>query len=400
MNNSFRKWMLPEGVVEALPLEAEKLNTLKQTALATFARWGYQPLRPPIIEYADTFIGAERSDNLTEQTIQFKDQKSGKQLAFRADITPQIARIDAHYLKTDKVARYAYAGEVVRSYPTGHGSARNPTIIGAELLGSASQQADVEIVSLLVAFLSQLDLPQLTIELGNIDIVIELLTEVGVDESQFSLFFEALAIKDKARLRTLCGRNQVAASYADTLVAMTTIYGDEGVLSEAKTLLAGHAGVMTEVQALCDIAQALKKQHPAVRLHIDLADVHGYGYHNGLIFSAYVNGVWQAIARGGRYDSYGNHFGEEENVRASTGFSCDLHLLSPLLPEPARAGRLIRYRASDFAEADKPALTDYLAGLRAAGDTVIQCFDDASLPNRDCSHQLTPSDNGFAVVEL
>lgn len=198
MHNSFRTWMLPEGVVEALPEEAEKLNALTQTALDTFSRWGYQPLRPPIIEYADTFIGGGRSDNLVEQTIQFKDQKSGKQLGFRADMTPQIARIDAHYLKTDKVARYAYAGEVVRSYPTGHGSARNPTVIGAELLGSASQQADTEIVNLLIAFLSQLDLPDITIELGNVDIVAELLTEAGLEESQFAQFLNPLRLRIKS----------------------------------------------------------------------------------------------------------------------------------------------------------------------------------------------------------
>ncbi len=138
MQNLFRTWMLPEGVVEALPAEAEKLNQLTQTALDGFARWGYQPLRPPIMEYADTFINHPHSDNLSAQTIQFKDPKSGRQLGLRADMTPQIARLDAHYLSTDKVARYAYAGELVRSYPTGRGSVRNPTVVGAELLGRKS----------------------------------------------------------------------------------------------------------------------------------------------------------------------------------------------------------------------------------------------------------------------
>ncbi len=392
--------MLPEGVVEALPQEAEKLNQLTQTALHTFARWGYQPLRPPIMEYADTFITGERGDNLAEQTIQFKDQKSGKQLGFRADMTPQIARIDAHYLKTDGVARYAYAGEVVRSYPTGHGSARNPTIIGAELLGSASQQADIEIVSLLVDFLSQLDLAQLTIELGNIDIVIELLREAGVDENQFSLFFESLAIKDNARLLMLCERNQLAPVYGELLTAMTRLYGDESTLSEAQALFADYPKVVSEIRALHTVVSTLKKQHANIGFHIDLADVHGYGYHNGLIFSAYVNGAWQAVARGGRYDSYGNHFGEEENVRASTGFSCDLHLLSPLLPAPQPQGRVIIYTLADFADSDQAALSHFIAELRAGGDTVIQCFDDGNLPNRDCAYRLTTSAGGFEVENI
>lgn len=394
MNNSFRTWMLPEGVVEALPEEAEKLNTLTQTALTTFSRWGYQPLRPPIMEYADTFVGGERSDNLVEQTIQFKDQKSGKQLGFRADITPQIARIDAHYLKTDKVARYAYAGEVVRSYPTGHGSARNPTVIGAELLGSSSREADIEIVSLLIAFLGRLALPRLTVELGNIDIIVELLSQAGLDESQFSHFFEALAIKDKERLLKLSERNDLAPAFGELLVSLTQLYGDVDTLSEAETLFADYPAVLAEIHRLHAISNALSEQHADVIFHIDLADVHGYGYHNGLIFSAYVNGAWKAIARGGRYDSFGNNFSENNEVRPSTGFSCDLSLLSPLLSAPKHSGRMIACEALG----NSPELTQFIAELRENGDTVIQQFDDGSTSNREMAYRIVKTTDAFAVV--
>lgn len=393
--SSFRTWMLPEGVVEALPTEAEKLNALTQTALTTFARWGYQPLRPPMMEYADTFVGSGRNDNLVEQTIQFKDQKSGKQLGFRADITPQIARIDAHYLKTDQVARYAYAGEVVRSYPTGHGSARNPTIIGAELLGSSSQQADTEIVSLLITFLNQLELPNLTIELGNVDIIVELLKEAGIEEEQFSQFFESLACKDKERLLKLSERNRLNPALTKLLGAMTQLYGDVSVLAEAQALFADYTNVLAEISRLGTIATALSQQHTTVNFHIDLADVHGYGYHNGLIFSAYVNNVWKAVARGGRYDSFGNDFGEDEHMRPSTGFSCDLSLLSPLLLPAEQMGRIILCQVTD----SLPELAQFIANLRANGDTVIQQFSDDIAPNRDFTHQLLQTKSGFVVTQ-
>lgn len=394
MQNLFRTWMLPEGVVEALPVEAEKFNRLTQIAQDSFSRWGYQPLRPPILEYADTFTNDDRNDNLVAQTLQFKDQKSGKQLGLRADMTPQIARIDAHYLKTDKVARYAYAGELVRSYPAGHGSARNPTVVGAELLGSASHHADIEIVSLLIDFLNKIELPNVIIELGNIDIVVTLLRALGVDESHYSPFFEALAIKDTERLLELAQRNNLTPEQVATLTALTTLYGNVDVLALATEQLP-YPAVVAEIAQLQHITHSLQKRYPQTVFHLDLADVHGYGYHNGLIFSAYVDGVWQAIARGGRYDSFGNNFSDQAEVRPSTGFSCLLNLIAPLIDAAPNNGRLIACALNEHSRE----LSDFIDDLRDRGDTVIAVFDNEhGQPNHNCTHEIKHTENGLVVV--
>lgn len=404
MRNQLRTWMLPEGVVEALPCEAEKLNRLTQIALDSFSHWGYQPLRPPIMEYADTFVGDDRSDNLVKQTIQFKDQKSGKQLGFRADMTPQIARIDAHYLSTDKVARYAYAGELVRSYPAGHGSVRNPTVVGAELLGSANHHADIEIVSLLIDFLNKIELPQVIIELGNVDIIVELLCALGIDETHYPLFFEALAIKDNERLTELAQRNHLNARQTRHLTDLTRLYGDSHILHDALHSLADYPSVCDEIKRLQMIIETLTTRYPHMAFHADVADVHGYGYHNGLIFSAYVDGVWQAIARGGRYDSFGNDFSEHTAMRPSTGFSCLLNLITPLIEARSVTGRLIAYTPLTGEHAGK--LNQFVADLRDNGDTVIAVFADEQSttdyngqPNRVCTHTVTDNGGNFTVTE-
>lgn len=391
MRSSLRAWMLPEGVVEALPRDAEKLNQLEQTALSTFARWGYLPLRPPMMEYADTFVGGEFSDNLAAQTIQFKDQKSGKQLGFRADITPQIARIDAHYLKTHRVARYAYTGEVVRSYPTGHGSARNPSVVGAELLGSGSHQADIEIVSLLIEYLRNIQLPEMIIELGNVDIAVELLRCLGVSELQYPLFFEALATKDTERLSLLANRNEVAD--ASQLLLLTQLYGDLSTIAIAEEHFAASPSVLLEIQRLKTIAEQLQKSYRETNFHVDFSDVHGYGYHNGLIFAAYVKGVWQAVARDGRYDSFGRHLAD--SARPSTGFSCDLNLLAGLVKDPVATHRVIvcHHDVSD------EKLAHYIRELRKQGDVVVCVFDDGVDCDIVCSHEIIQTANAFAVVE-
>ncbi len=385
---NFRSWMLPEGVVEALPEEAEKLNYLESVALSTFARWGYQPLRPPMMEYAETFLANKGNDNLNEQTIQFKDQKSGKQLGFRADITPQIARIDGHYLKTDKVSRYAYAGEVVRSYPTGHGSVRNPSVVGVELLGSCSEQADVEMVSLLIEYLNAIQIEDFIIELGNVDIVSELLSALGVSEDYHALFFEALSRKDKEKLSTLAAKLQLSVESADNILILLNCYGDMSVIEETLPKFSAYPAVTETMQRLLKLCETIAQQYPKVKLHVDLSDVRGYGYHNGMIFSAYLADVWQPIARGGRYDSFGNDFGEDKQQRASIGFSCHLNLLTPHIHLHKTTGRLVLCDLSEWDSSLHASLKSYVSDLRGQGDTVILAFDDGVSPVQNVTHKI------------
>lgn len=396
MQNSFRTWMLPEGVVESLPKEAEKLNVLEQIALTTFSRWGYQPLRPPIMEYANTFLADDHSGNLARQTIQFKDQKSGKQLGFRSDFTPQIARIDAHYLKTNNIARYAYAGEVVRSYPAGHGSARNPFVIGVELLGSASHQADIEIVSLLINYLDTLALPNYIIELGNVDIAVELLGVFGVQDNDYHLFFDALAIKDNEKLAKLAEKNQLSPEQTTQLQQLTQLYGGAETIDNGLTIFANQANVVAEIERLNNTLTTLQKQHPHITFHIDFSDVHGYGYHNGLIFSAYTDGIWQPIARGGRYDSYGNHFNGQSSIRPSIGFSCHLNLIATQFNLPTADSKTIVCRLNP----EHQSLANYIQTLRQQGHTVIMQFDDDISPNQSCTHTIVQNTEGFELQAI
>ncbi len=395
---SFRSWMLPEGVVEALPEEAEKLNRLESIALSTFARWGYQPLRPPMMEYAETFLSNNGNDNLNEQTIQFKDQKSGKQLGFRADITPQVARIDGHYLKTNKVSRYAYAGEVVRSYR--HGSVRNPTVVGAELLGSKSQQADIEIVSLLIEYLNEIQVKNFIIELGNVDIIVELLSALNVFENYYALFFDALSRKDKEKLSFLAQKSQLSPVLTEKILLLLGCYGDITVIREKLSQFSGYPAVVEEMQRLLHLYEAISQQYPDLNLHVDLSDVRGYGYHNGLIFAAYLPDVWQPIARGGRYDGFGNDFGEDKQQRASIGFSCHLNLLTSHVSLEKQISRIIFCDFSEWDNSLHASLRNYVSELRRQGDTVILGFDDGVLPVQKIAYKIYQKGSDWVVKPL
>jgi len=376
--NSFRAWMLPDGVIEALPNEAQKLNYLERCAVDTFSAWGYELLRPPIMEYAETFISSNNrydSDNLNRQTIQFKDQASGRQLGLRADITPQIARIDAHYLKTDKLARYSYTGEVVRSFPEGHGSFRNPTIAGVELLGSCSVQADIEMISLLITYLAHIGLNDYVIALGEVDIVTELLATLGVDEVAYTDFFDALGKKDVNRLQHLAERNGIDSDNSKPLTALLDLYGDISIFDEAKQVFADYDRVMLVLSALQQVVIQLQGRYPGTNFHVDLSDVPVYGYHNGLFFCVYTDGAWQAVARGGRYGNVSQYGAQGvQTPRPATGFSCNLNVLSTLLNEPATSGRRVLCRFSTLGYSC--VLHRYVDKLRQQGDMVVCQFDD------------------------
>ncbi|PIE44420.1 MAG: hypothetical protein CSA45_06645 [Gammaproteobacteria bacterium] len=264
-----------------------------------------------------------------------------------------------------------------------------------ELLGSASEQADIEIVNLLIAFLKAAKLPGFIIELGSVDLVVTLLSALGIAESQYPQFFAALAKKDREKLNTLAQRNAVAESQRHILPDLTTLYGDAAILPAANTLLADYADVLTEVKRLSQTMALLQQQHPEVDFHIDLSDVRGYGYHNGLIFSAYTDGIWQAIARGGRYDSFGNHFAEQTVLRPSTGFSCHLNLLLPLLDNVEQGGRVI---ACPFTAGD--GINRLVDELRSQGDTVINVFEDNLKPLTGCTHRIEATADGYTVIAI
>ena len=142
-------WRLPDGIDEVLPPDAWTLEQLRRRVLDLFIVWGYEYVSPPLIEYLDSLLVGSGSD-LELQTFRMVDQRSGRMLGIRADMTSQAARIDAASLRTDGTRRLCYAGTVVHANPTGVLDSRVPLIAGAELYGARGIEADAEVVSLMV----------------------------------------------------------------------------------------------------------------------------------------------------------------------------------------------------------------------------------------------------------
>ena len=355
-------WLLPENIADVLPSEARKIEELRRRLLDRFRSYGYELVMPPMLEYLESLLTSGGSD-LNLRTFKLVDQLSGRTLGLRADITPQVSRIDAHLLNRQGVTRLCYAGNVLHTRPRGLHATREQIQIGAEIYGHAGLEADLEIQQLMLDSLRLSGLNKVRLDLCHAGVLAALLDLEPAAAALGESLYDALGAKDVPRLNELTSKLGDVAR--DALRALPSLYGDASVLDEARARLPNLPVIS---RALHDLAFLAGQAHGA-ELMIDLADLRGYAYHSGVMFSAYVDGVPNAVARGGRYDDVGQAYGR---ARPATGFSLDLREVARISPIDARGSAILAPWNHD-----EP-LRAAVAQLRDAGEVVIQ-----ALPGHD-----------------
>ncbi len=355
-------WLLPEGVHEVLPPAAAYLEQVRRQLFDTYRSWGYELVIPPFIEYLDSLLTGTGAD-LDLQTFKITDQLTGRLMGIRADITPQVARIDAHQLKRTVPTRLCYLGTVLHTRPDGFARTRSPLQVGAELYGHAGVASDAEILSLMLETLHLTHINNYHIDIGQVAIYRELAQQAGLDKEQEHQLFDVLQSKAIPEIHSFLSAWQVDTQAHEMLAQLVYLNGDLSVLEEARHSLK-HASHSVQ-QALDEIA-ALAERVPDHALHVDLAELRGYSYHTGLVFAAYVPGQGQAIARGGRYDHVGERFGR---ARPATGFSTDLINLVSLNPQQIENKTIFAPLASTHEQ--QQSLQQQIQQLRKQGQIVI-----------------------------
>ncbi|MEW5893009.1 MAG: ATP phosphoribosyltransferase regulatory subunit [Pseudomonadota bacterium] len=379
-------WLLPEYVEDILPPYALALEGLRRRLLDLFASYGYDLVQPPLIEYLDSLLTGVAQD-LDLKTFKVLDSLSGKLLGVRADITPQAARIDAHLLNRQGVTRLCYAGSVLHTRPSALLNSREPFQVGAELFGHAGIEADRESLQLLTAALKAAGLTDARISLGHVGLFRTLAQAAGIGGELAAELFAALQHKDAPQIAALTAN--LDANLAAAFRRLPELYGGAEMLAAARRELPALPGVSA---ALDDLA-ALLPAADGIALTLDLADLRGYGYHNGVVYAAYVGGQAGAIAQGGRYDGAGAIFGRS---RPATGFSLDLRQIVDSLPEPGRRPAILAPCAEDAG------LQAAIAELRAAGERVVVELPGQA-PHRaeaGCDRQLVQQAGAWRVVPL
>ena len=382
------RWLLPEDIADVLPAEARKVESLRRAILDLYQSYGYELVAPPILEFLDSLLTGTGSD-LNLQTFKLVDQLSGRTLGLRADMTPQVARIDAHLLNRAGVTRLCYAGSVAHARTPVGSSAREELQLGAEIYGCATWEADLEAITLLLKTLSVAGLQKVYLDLSHAGILAGILDGQNLNKEAIEALYSLLQSKDRPRLSqwSAC----LPAKVSEALMALTELNGPcAEVLTKAKKILPKHAAIDQALADLERLVSAAAGLSTNLELSIDLADLRGYQYHSGVMFAAYVDQLPQPIARGGRYDHVGQAFGRP---RPATGFSLDLLTLANLSPLNAR--KLV-ISAPWIEDAE---LSKAIATLRSQGEVVIQIPVGATVDaaEYECDRELVKQGDSWEV---
>lgn len=388
-------WQLPEGIDELLPPDAARVEALRRKLLDLYQTWGYELVMTPFIEYLDSLLTGTGSD-LDVHTFKLTDQVSGRMMGVRADITPQVARIDAHKLRRDTPTRLCYMGSVLRTRSKHFGGSRNPLQVGAELFGHDGIASDVEILLLMLETIRAAGVKQLHVDLGHVGIYRALVKQTGLDHEQEMALFEALQRKAIPEIKMLIAGFELSESDASMFNAMAQLNGDEDVLERAREQLsAASADVHEALDYLQQVAEKVQRRIPDLSIHYDLAELRAYHYQTGVVFAAFTQGSGTEIARGGRYNDVGKAFGR---ARPATGFSAYLKVLVRVageLQQPHREAILAPW--SEDAE-----LLSMVEQLRNKGRCVIWELpgQQGDAMQMQCASIIRQRDEGWVVESL
>ncbi len=392
--SSAERWLLPDGVEEILPEQAGRLESLRRQLLDLYGSWGYQLVITPLMEYLDSLlVGSSRELDL--HTFRITDQLSGRMMGVRADITPQVARIDARRLGREGPARLCYADSALHARPRGLMASRIPIRIGAELFGHAGVECDVELILLMRETLAAAEIGEARIVLGHVGIFRALLREAGLEPAVERELFAAAQRKAFDEIDAALAGAVGDAALRELLGRLTRMSGGGEVMEKAAGAFAGAPRAARDRLAELDaVADGVRRRAPDVDLAFDLCELRGYEYHTGVVFAAYAPGCGGAVAKGGRYDGIGEAFGR---ARPASGFDSDLRTLSALTARAAAPRRGIA--APDGADA---ALLEAVRRLREDGETVVTHLGAGAPDRRECEElgcdrRLALEDGRWAV---
>lgn len=382
-------WLLPEGIDEVMPEQASQLEALRRKLIDNMQSWGYKLVVPPLVEYLDSLLtGTAKS--LDIQTFKLTDQMSGRMLGIRADITPQVARIAAHKLRDDRpIQRLCYIGNVLQTLPQNQAGSRNPIQLGAEIYGHSGPESDVEILQLMIDVLSVTGYDSdILLDIGHVGIYRSLAQHAGLNQEQEQALFAVLQRKANAEITELLHSYSLSDDNRAMLLALAELNGGKEVLDKARQIFS-HADdtVKAALITIQEVADMLQQRIPTVALHFDLAELRGYDYHTGLVFSAYQAGSSRALAMGGRYDDIGEAFG---HAQPATGFSIDIKSLIADKPFSDSQETVILTDWTGETEQQK-----MIKQLRCAGETVIYKLSDSEKATK----HLIKQNGHWQVVE-
>ena len=371
MNGKSHPALLPAGLVDLLPPEADFEAGVMNGLIAAFGQYGYDRVNPPLIEFEDSLLGGSGAA-LAPQTFRLMDPVSQRMLGFRADMTLQIARIATSRLaELPRPLRLSYAGQVLRVKGSPHRPERQFGQVGAELIGSSSSRADAEVIVMAAKSLRELGLSGLSVDLGLPSLVRALFDSLELSQSVAGERLRAaLDQKDAAAIAAI---PNIPVALFEALIGAAGP-ADRAMATLRKLKLPAEAA--RELDQLDPVIAAVKSDSPNLKLTVDPVEFRGFEYHVGVTFTLFAEGVRGELGCGGRY-LVGTP-DKMEGGEPATGFTLYVDALLRALPRPQRPNRIYVPISASDGTADI---------LRTQGWIVVEALDGGG-PETDEARRL------------
>lgn len=352
------KALLPAGMSDVLPPSAAFEADTVEGLVATFASFGYERVKPPLVEFEDTLLAGSGAA-LADQTFKLVDPLSQRTLALRSDMTMQIARIATTRLANrPRPLRLSYAGQVVRVIGSELRAERQFGQVGAELVGVHCARADVEVIAMAAGALSERGARGLSVDLGLPTLVSHLVPEGSCSEEAARQLRNALDCKDAGAVAAMT--DSIGGDAARLLARVVAAAGtpEDTIAALSSANLPSRAA--SERAALVDVFERVRRAGPWLDVSIDVVEYRGLEYHSGVTFSLYAKGVRGELARGGRYLA--------GNGEPATGVTLIMDAVLESLPRPPAPRRV-------FVPLGVP--PENTSRLRAEGWVTVHAVDEA-----------------------
>ncbi len=359
--------LLPAGLHDLLPPDAEREAALVEHAMGVFRAHGYERVKPPLVEFEESLLsGVGRAWSL--QTFRLLDPESQRMMGVRADMTLQVARLAMSRLaNAPRPLRLSYAGEVLRVGGAQLSPERQFRQIGCELIGSLDPAADAEIVLLAASALTETGVRGLSIDLNLPTVVPSIFAAYGITGDDERQLAAALAHRDTK----IAG---AAPKIGPLLLALLDVAGPADAAIEKLARIDLPQGAQAARTWLVETVRLIRMANPDLKLTIDPLERQGFEYQTGLSFTVFARGARRELGRGGRYRIGGGEPNLELRGEPAVGFS--LFADAVLKAAPAKAPLRRVYVPAARPPADAAALRKAgwitVAGLDAVDDPVSE----------------------------
>ncbi len=371
-----RKALLPTGLRDILPPYAAHETDVVEGLMAQFVACGYERIKPPLVEFEDSLLSGAGAA-MASETFRLMDPQSQRMMGFRADITPQIARIAATRLaEAPRPLRLCYAGEVLRVTGTQLRPERQFAQVGMELIGSDFVRADAELILLAAEALDGIGVDEINVDLTVPPLVPLLCAAAGIGLADAPGLREALDHKDAASIDALAG--PAAGPLGDLLAAAGPAERCLDILGRLDL----PPGPARERARLAEVAAEIRRAAPDLPLSIDPIENRGFEYHSGVCFTIFPLDVRGELASGGRYAATvdGGASRAAAEAEPATGITLYVDTILRALPEPPAGARV-------YLPVGTP--PEVGRALRAEGWTTLSGLseDPAEAVRLGCSHE-------------